>query len=210
MRAIERGNHMKPFWEEEYRNVEKSTFGEPSKEIVDLVPSLSKGARILDVGCGDGRHALYLAGLGFEVDAFDISQNAIDKIEYLKKKHSLNVNASVCDVFGFPFSYSYDLIIMHGVLQFVEREKQAEMLTLLKRWTKKGGYHVIALFTDAEPVPEDLKDVMVGLFKEGEIKDYYQDWDIRMFERKKFQDEHENGVRHCHAMNKLIARKIEE
>ena len=84
------------------------------------------------------------------------------------------------------------------------------MLTLLNRWTKKGGYHVIALFIDAEPVPEDLKDVMVGVFKEGEIKDYYQDWDIRMFVSKKFQDEHENGVRHCHAMNKLIARKIEE
>ena len=29
-----------------------------------------------------------------------------------------------------------------------------------------------------------------------------------MFESKKFSDEHENGIKHCHAMNKIVARKI--
>ena len=73
---------MKPFWEDEYLNKEKSTFGNPSKEVKELVPYLKKDAKILDVGCGDGRHALYLAGLGFQVDAFDLSKNAIEKIDY--------------------------------------------------------------------------------------------------------------------------------
>ena len=72
---------MKPFWEDEYLNKEKSTFGNPSKEVKELVPYLKKDAKILDVGCGDGRHALYLASLGFQVDAFDLSKNAIEKIE---------------------------------------------------------------------------------------------------------------------------------
>ena len=72
---------MKPFWESEYLNREKSTFGNPSKEVVDIVQHLEKGARVLDVGCGDGRHSLYLANLGFRVDAFDISENAIKKLD---------------------------------------------------------------------------------------------------------------------------------
>ena len=72
---------MKPFWEDEYLNKEKSTFGNPSKEVKEFVPYLKKDAKILDVGCGDGRHALYLASLGFQVDAFDLSKNAIEKIE---------------------------------------------------------------------------------------------------------------------------------
>ena len=54
-----------------------------------------------------------------------------------------------------------------------------------------NGYHVIALFTDEEPIPDDLKDVMVGVFKNEEIKDYYINWKTLMFENKKFHDEHE-------------------
>ena len=201
---------MKPFWEKEYLNRERSTFGQPSKEVVDLVPSLPQDARILDVGCGDGRHALYLAGLGFHVDAFDISTAAIEKINYLKERHQLNINTCVCDALDYAFTQPYDLVIIHGVLQFIEREKQPRILDLLKRWTKIGGYHIVALFTDEEPVPDDLKDVMVGVFKEGEIKGYYQGWETVMFESRVFSDEHENGIRHTHAMNKIVAKKVIE
>ncbi len=42
--------------------------------VLDLAP----GARILDVGCGPGRHALDLAGRGFEVHGVDISQRFVD------------------------------------------------------------------------------------------------------------------------------------
>lgn len=198
---------MKPFWEEEYKNKEKSTFGGPSKEIEDIVPCLSGDAKILDVGCGDGRNSLYLASLGFQIDAFDISQNAIDKINYLKTRKNLKINTCVCDILDFDFKYTYDLIIVHGVLQFIEKEKQPQILKLLKKWTTTGGYHIISLFTDEEPVPEDLKDIMIGVFKNEEIKDYYKDWRIEMFESKKFHDEHENGIKHYHAMNKIVVQK---
>lgn len=201
---------MKPFWENEYLNKERSTFGNPSKEVEDIVSLLPNEAKILDVGCGDGRHSLYLAGLGFQVDAFDISQNAINKINYLKELSGLNINTYVCDALEFEFKHKYDLIIVHGVLQFIEREKQPEILELLKKWTNVNGYHIVALFTDEEPVPEDLKDVMVGVFKNEEIKDYYNEWEFKMFEGYKFNDEHENGIRHCHALNKIVARKVNQ
>ena len=66
---------MKPFWESEYLNKNRSVFGKQSKEIEEIVSKLPDNAKILDVGCGDGRNALYLAAHGFHVDAFDISQN---------------------------------------------------------------------------------------------------------------------------------------
>ncbi len=134
-----KGDEMKPFWENEYLNKEKSVFGNPSKEVEEIVPLLPKEARILDVGCGDGRHSLYLAGLGFRVDAFDISKNAIDKINYLKECNHVDINTYLCDVSEFEFKYKYDLIILHGVLQFIEREKQPGIMDLLKNWTKVSG-----------------------------------------------------------------------
>lgn len=198
---------MKPFWETEYLNKEKSTFGNPSKEVAEVVPLLNRDAKILDVGCGDGRHSLYLASLGFKVDAFDISTNAIEKIDCLKKQNNLDINTYVCDVLSFDFKYKYDLIIVHGVLQFIEKEKQPIIIELLKKWTRENGYHIVAVFTDEEPIPEDLKEIMVGVFKNEEIKNYYKEWDIKLFESKKFNDEHDNGIKHCHALNKIVAKK---
>lgn len=201
---------MKPFWENEYLNKEKSTFGNPSKEVESIASILNKDARILDVGCGDGRHSLYLASLGFKVDAFDISTNAIEKIDCLKKQNNLDINTCVCDILSFDFKYTYDLIIVHGVLQFIEKEKQPTIIELLKKQTNINGYHIVAVFTDEEPIPEDLKEIMVGVFKNEEIKNYYSEWEIKLFENKKFNDEHDNGIKHCHALNKLVAKKIFE
>lgn len=198
----------KPFWENEYLNKEKLTFGNPSKEVENIVSLLPEKAKILDVGCGDGRHSLYLASLGFQVDAFDISENAISKIDYLKAQNNLNINTYVCDVLAFEFEHKYDLIIVHGVLQYIERRKQPEIIERLKNWTEVNGYHIVALFTDEEPVPEDLKNVMVGVFKNEEIKNYYSEWEIKMFESYKFNDKHDNGIKHCHALNKIVTKKI--
>lgn len=51
----------RPFWDAAYRDPEAETFGPASKEIVELAAALPSGARALDIGCGDGRNALYLA-----------------------------------------------------------------------------------------------------------------------------------------------------
>ena len=143
---------MKPFWENEYKNYDISTFGNPSKEVKEIVSMLPENAKILDVGCGDGRHSLFLANLGFQVDAFDISENGINKINFLRDKYNLTINTTVCDILEYDFKHKYDLIIIHGVLQFIASDKQPIIIDLLKKWTNTGGYHIIALFTDEEPI----------------------------------------------------------
>lgn len=49
--------------------------------------SLATGARVLDFGCGSGRDAVYLASQGFDVTAFDILPDAVEKGKDLEARY---------------------------------------------------------------------------------------------------------------------------
>ena len=73
----------KPFWEESYKRPGKlDTFGggKPSPEVVAVASKMKPGLKALDLGCGEGRNALYLASIGFVTSAVDISKSGIQKV----------------------------------------------------------------------------------------------------------------------------------
>ena len=56
-----------------------SSYGNPTdliRKITDILPN----GTVLDLGAGDGRHALYLASQGFEVTAVDLSEAGLEKL----------------------------------------------------------------------------------------------------------------------------------
>lgn len=65
----------------------------------------------------------------------------------------------------------------------------------------------MAVFTDRIPPPQDLAPFVKGLFREGELAELYADWQIDSSEAYTHEDEHPNGARHCHPVNKVVAWK---
>lgn len=53
----------------------------PAEIVIRFAPMANKGGRALDIAAGCGRHALFLAGLGFGVDAVDISEVGLGRIK---------------------------------------------------------------------------------------------------------------------------------
>jgi tellurite methyltransferase len=199
---------MEPFWESAYLDDEVETFGKPSKEVIDVSKHLNRNSKILDLGCGDGRHAIYLASLGHIVDAIDVSNVGIDKVNRIKEKLNLkNLNAIVGDATDFNFTNTYDLIISHGLFHFIERNNWLNIIHRMKAKTRKGGYNIVTVFTNEVEIPEDLMPFVKGVFHEGELKKLYFDWSIEMYRSYKFEDEHDDNIRHCHAVNKIVTRK---
>ena len=201
---------VKPFWENDYLEDTHFAFGHPSEEVVEWAKRLPIGARILDIGCGDGRHAVYLAQLGFEVEAIDISEAGIAKINRYKAMHQLhNLQAYVQDATTFEFNSSYDCIISHGLFHFLERKDWHRIIQLMQLHTKINGINIMTVFTDEVAIPEDLAPFIKGICKEGEIKELYERWSIQYYRSYQFEDQHENNIQHCHAANKLVAvRKV--
>jgi len=196
------------FWEKSYQNKNTSTFGKPSKEVVELAEKLRKGSSVLDMACGEGRHGLFLAQNGFQVDAFDISENGIDKLKRIANENDIKINVWAESIEVFQFRKEYDLIISHGLFQFLKKDLREKVIDDMKKHTKPGGYNIIAVFTSKLDLPEDLAPYMIGVFQEGEVREYYKDWIIEDFQSYIFKDKHENDIRHTHGINKLIAKKI--
>ena len=112
-----------PFWEETYKDDTVFTFGnQPNQSITAIENLLDKSGRVLDVGCGDGKNSLYLAKQGFRnIDAFDLSVNAIEKLRRLAVAHSLEINAWTDNLCSFSFEKEYSLIMSFGTLHFVSK-----------------------------------------------------------------------------------------
>lgn len=67
------------FWEAHYRRHEQVWSGRPNAVLTDVVADLPPG-RALDLGCGEGGDALWLAELGWQVTAVDVSATALERV----------------------------------------------------------------------------------------------------------------------------------
>ncbi len=197
----------KPFWEEAYKVKNSNVFGKPSEEIIYLSNTLSKEIKVLDMGCGEGRNALFLAEKGFSVDAFDISESGIEKLKSISKNKKIKINAWVQDISTYEFKQNYDFIISHGVLHLLNRKEWERSIKEMKQHTNNNGVNVVVVFTNKIAPTPDLAEFMKGLFNDDELKTLYNDWKIELYENYIFDDEHPGGIKHTHPLNKIVAWK---
>ena len=81
------------------------------------------------------------------------------------------------------------------------------MLRALQDSTVPGGWNVVTVFTTRVPIPPDMLSYTPGPFAEGELARLYAGWSVDRYESNVFEDEHRGGVRHRHAVEKLVARR---
>jgi 2-polyprenyl-3-methyl-5-hydroxy-6-metoxy-1,4-benzoquinol methylase len=85
----QRENH--EFFNSAYEGTPPWDIGRPQKEIIRVTEDGEISGRVLDVGCGTGENALYLAGLGFDVWGTDAVPSAIGKAKEKAKKRGITV-----------------------------------------------------------------------------------------------------------------------
>ncbi len=198
-----------PFWEEAYQNKDVTAFSsEPNVTIKEFEHLFTEHSKVLDVGCGEGQNAVYLAQKGYCVDAFDLSEHGIAKVKYRCELSGTQLNAFVADLTKFRFEQNYDLIVCFGTLHFVDKSDWKKFINEAKIHTNVGGIHIIQIFTDVVPASEDIAPFAIGLAKDEEIKELYGDWEVLQFKSYVFEDEHPNVPKHIHASNKIVARRI--
>lgn len=101
-------------WDERYRAVERVWPAEANRWVVREAEGLPPGSA-LDLAAGEGRNALWLAGLGWRVDALDFSPVAVERAAAAAARADLpgSVRAAVADVTALPpGGPGYDLVLL--------------------------------------------------------------------------------------------------
>ncbi len=91
----------------------------PGSEVLDLIRTLSPEdqPKVLDIGCGLGRHAIAFALAGFTVTATDFSEKAVQYLQNWAESLSLKIETKVCDVIGDGFSEDhFDVVLSYNVI----------------------------------------------------------------------------------------------
>lgn len=110
-------------WNERYRDGAYAERTRPSAFLSSWIDQIPSG-RALDVACGAGRNALYLAAQGFEVDAVDISGEALERARETAQRLGLGVNWLKHDLdepLALDSSYQLILIFRYVNLPLVRR-----------------------------------------------------------------------------------------
>lgn len=121
-------------------------------------PESFRGKRVLDAGCGIGRHAYYAAKNSAEVWAIDIGA-AVEIAKYNNLRND-NVHVAQADIHHLPFEpESFDLIYSIGVLHHLQCPESA--FRNLLRYLKPGGWIHIYLYWSPENQP--VKRLLLAL-----------------------------------------------
>ncbi len=119
-------------WDAKYQ-----TYEAPSKPIslVEKYIGLADGTKALDIACGMGRHTIFLAQNGFEVDALDISSIALQTLQNRENITPFEVDFDT----HILEKDTYDLVVC---TYFLERKLFSQMLDCLK----EGGVLLMETF----------------------------------------------------------------
>jgi tellurite methyltransferase len=101
-------------WDQRYSGDEYKFSFTPSKFLarsIDQVCSLLAGRRALDIACGEGRNAIFLAQRGFEVSAIDISERGLERGRKRAAQVGVQVDFQQADLETYRLQEVYDLII---------------------------------------------------------------------------------------------------
>lgn len=179
-------------------------------DVMKILPPI-KSYRVLDIGCGEGKDAVFLAKCGYMVTAFDISEQGIEKAKRLAEHNKVDVTFFKADVFDYRPDTEYDIIFSSGVLHFVQQAGRKELCDSLKAHTADNGINAMNVFVKKpfiKRAPDKTRDEEKRHpWCSGELFGYYHDWLFHTCKEEVF-DCNSGGTPHKHCMDTLIAQKI--
>ena len=182
-------------WDERYRSGERAAEdieAAPTPLLVEMAKRLTPG-RALDLACGSGRNALWLAEQGWSVTAVDGSPAAIEILRSRASSRGVTVSRKVADLEKFEYQIepaSWNLI---AICYYLQRD----LFAPAKQGVVPGGI-LISIVHIMEPEEEPTAHRL----RPGELERYFQGWEI--LHRREGRP---NDTAHQRSVAEIVARR---
>jgi tellurite methyltransferase len=198
-------------YDEGYQSVPCFWGIEPGSLVKAVVATglLGEGARVLDLGCGEGKNAAALAKLGCIVDAVDCSEAAI-RNGTKAFATIVGINWIIEDAMEYEAQDNYyDLVICYGLLHCLLAAGSVDrLINRVKGWTTRGGMNIVCAFNDG---PHDLSahpNFSPLLLCHDLYLSLYLGWTLFVATDTLLNEVHpHNNIAHFHSMTRILARK---
>jgi tellurite methyltransferase len=132
-------------WDSRWSTAEgRAEWLDPDPEVIALVPELTARAarRVLDLGCGVGRHALCLAERGFSVEALDGSAAGLAFAGDAARRRGLELGLHQGEADALPFpDASFDFVLSWNVIYHGAPHEIAHRIAEIRRVLRPGGLY---------------------------------------------------------------------
>ncbi|HOW43174.1 MAG TPA: class I SAM-dependent methyltransferase [Candidatus Omnitrophota bacterium] len=144
----------------------------------------NKNVRILDVGCGTGRHSIELTKRGYNVTGVDLSENQIKRAREKAQETGLTIDFQTQDARNLPFDGEFDLAIMlcEGGFSLMETdEMNFEILRNATKALKEKGKFIFTTLNGLFPLFHSVNDFYKSAQKEGQSQCKECSFDLMTF-----------------------------
>jgi 2-polyprenyl-3-methyl-5-hydroxy-6-metoxy-1,4-benzoquinol methylase len=179
------------FFNNIYRGTPPWDIGRPQPEFVALAEAGAIQGEILDMGCGTGENALYLAARGLRVWGLDFAPRAIKKAKEKAKQRGVDVEFVTDNALeAGKLTRAFDTVIDSGLFHTFNLDLQPDYVATLARLVRPGGRVFVMCFSENQPGTFGPRRIT-----QAEIRHAFREgWSVRDIHAARFEGNTENGA----------------
>ncbi len=153
-------------------------------DFIEKEIEFNKQTRILDIGCGTGRHSIELTKRGYQVTGIDLSKSMLKRAKEKASKENLKIDFQKQDARNLKFNNEFDLAIMlcEGSFPLMETdEMNFRILQNASKALKETGKLIFTTLNGLFPLFHSVKDFIANSTKEGNAISDSKRFDLMTF-----------------------------